>query len=139
MANDAVAVVEAVYDAFNRGDLDAVVESFSADAVQEAAVVGETNRGRDEIRRSFADYFELVEDHRTEVLEFMDESGLIVVRVKLHGRLRHTGISDEVIAPPQMVHVFSVRDGKIDWNYICSGLDEALAAARSRAAASSGS
>jgi steroid delta-isomerase-like uncharacterized protein len=134
----AIALIQQVYDAFNRGDLEAVVESFTEDAVQEAAVVGETNRGRDEIRRSFAEYFELVEDHRTEVVEYIEESGLVVVPVRLHGRMRHTGISDEVLPPVEMVHVFSVRDGRIEWNYICAGLDEALAAARERAAAASG-
>ena len=133
-----IELIQQVYDAFNRGDLDAVVESFTEDAVQDAAVVGETNRGRDEIRRSFAEYFELVEDHRTEVVEFIEESGLIVVPVRLHGRMRHTGISDDVLPPVEMVHVFSVRDGRIEWNYICAGLDEALAAARERAAAASG-
>jgi len=58
--------------------------------------------------------------------------------IRLHGRMRHTGISDDVLPPVEMVHVFSVRDGRIEWNYICAGLEEALAAARERAAAASG-
>jgi len=128
---ESVALIKSVYDAFNRGDLDAVVEAYAPDAVQEAAVLGETNTGRAQIRRSFQDYFDLVEAPFTEPVEFIEQSGLIVVPVRLHGRLRHTGITDDMI-PTEMVHVFSVRDGRIDWNYICAGLDEAMGAARKR-------
>ena len=129
--DERVAVIQAVYEAFNRGDLDAVVAAFAPDALQEAAVVGEINQGRDAIRRSFESYFEVVEAPHTEPMEFIEENGVLVVPVRLHGRLRHTGITDEML-PTEMVHVFSVRDGKIDWNYICAGLDEAMEAARAR-------
>jgi ketosteroid isomerase-like protein len=128
---DDVALLKKVYDAFNRGDLDAVAEGYAPAAVQEAAVLGETHTGRAQIRRSFEEYFDLVEAPRTEPVEFIEQSGLVVVPVRLHGRLRHTGITDEMI-PTEMVHVFSVRDGQIDWNYICAGLDEAMEAARTR-------
>ncbi len=131
MPDDRVAVIQAVYEAFNRGDLDAVVAAFAPDALQEAAVVGEINHGRDAIRRSFESYFEVVESPYTEPVEFIEENGVFVVPVRLHGRLRHTGITDDML-PTEMVHVFSVRDGKIDWNYICAGLDEAMEAARAR-------
>ena len=128
---DSVALIKSVYEAFNRGDLDAVVEAFAPDAVQETAVLGEMHTGRAQIRRSFEEYFEVVEAPRTEPVEFIEQSGVIVVPVRLHGRLRHTGITDDMI-PTEMVHVFSVRDGRIDWNYICAGLDEAMGAARKR-------
>jgi len=126
-----VDVVRRVYDAFNRGDVDEVAEWFAPDAEQEAAVVGEIHHGRDEIRRSFAAYFEIVDSPHTEPLEFIEESGHVVVPVRLHGRLRHTGITDEMI-PTEMVHVFAVRDGKIVWNYICATRDEAIEAASAR-------
>ena len=131
MPEEDVALIQTVYDAFNRGDLDAVVAAFAPDALQEAAVLGETNHGRDAIRRSFESYFEVVESPYTEPVEFIEENGVFVVPVRLHGRLRHTGITDDML-PTEMVHVFSVRDGKIDWNYICAGLDEAMEAARAR-------
>jgi uncharacterized protein len=126
---ESVALVKTVYEAFNRGDLDAVVALFAPDAVQEAAVLGQTHTGRAEIRRSFEEYFDVVEAPHTEPVEFIEQSGLIVVPVHLHGRLRHTGITDEML-PTEMVHVFSVRDGLIDWNYISAGIDEAMEAAR---------
>jgi ketosteroid isomerase-like protein len=42
-----------MYDAFNRGDLDTLIASFAPDAEQVVPIMGQTSRGRDEIRRSF--------------------------------------------------------------------------------------
>ncbi len=120
-----------MYDAFNRGDLDALMDHFWPDAEQVVEVVGETHRNRDEIRRSFEGYFELVEAHHTEPIEFIEVGDILVVHVRLQGRLRHTGITDEMI-PTEMIHVFELRDGKIAWNYITADREDALAAARAR-------
>jgi uncharacterized protein (TIGR02246 family) len=124
-------VVRRAYDAFNRGDLDGLMECYAPDAEQVVPVVGEVHQGREQIRRSFADYFELVEEHHTEAIEFIEVGEQVVVPVRLHGRLRHTGITDEMI-PTEMVHAFAVRDGQIVWNYICADRDEAIKAAESR-------
>ena len=132
MAQATVEVIRRAYDAFNRGDLDALIECYSTDAEQEVPVFAQTHRGRDEIRRSFAEYFEVVEEYRTDPLEFIEVGEQVVVPVRLHGRLRHTGITGEMI-PTEMVHAFAVRDGKIVWNYVCSDRDEAIKAAESRA------
>jgi ketosteroid isomerase-like protein len=128
---DNVEIIRAAYDAFNRGDLDGLIEYYSSDAEQIVPVFGETHHGRAEIRRSFADYLELVEEHRTEPIEFIDVGEQVVVPVRLYGRLRHTGITGEMI-PTEMVHAFAVRDGKIVWNYICTDKDEAIKAAEAR-------
>jgi hypothetical protein len=71
----------------------------------------------------------VVEAPRTEPIEFIEEGEIVVVPVQLHGRLRHTGITEEMI-PTEMVHAFAVRDGQIVWNYICADRDEAIRAAR---------
>jgi ketosteroid isomerase-like protein len=126
------AVVRRAYDAFNRGDLDGLMECYATDAQQVVPVIGEIHQGREQIKRSFADYFELVEAHHTEPIEFIAVGEHVVVPVRLHGRLRHTGITDEMI-PTEMVHAFEVRDDKIVWNYICADRDEAIQAAESRA------
>ena len=130
MSRESVEIVRKTYDAFNRGDLDELIDGFSPDAVQLVSVLGQTHRGRDEIRRSFEEYFELVEGYHTEPLEYIEEGEGVVVPVRLQGRMRHTGITDELI-PAGMVHAFAVRNGKIVWNYICSDRAEAIEAARS--------
>jgi ketosteroid isomerase-like protein len=128
MSQEDVALIRSLYDAFNAGDLDALIDSFSEDAEQVVAVLGQTHRGRAEIRRSFEEYFELVDARNTEPIEFIEVGDQIVVPVRLHGRLRHTQITDEMIAT-EMVHAFAVRDGQIVWNYICLDKDEAVEAA----------
>jgi ketosteroid isomerase-like protein len=131
MSQENVEVVRRAYDAFNRGDLDELIECYSRDAEQVVPAFGETHHGRAEIRRSFAEYFEVVQAHHTEPIEFIEVGEQIVVPVRLDGRLRHTGITGEMI-PTEMVHAFAVRDGKIVWNYICTDKDEAIKAAESR-------
>jgi ketosteroid isomerase-like protein len=131
MSQTNVEIIRRAYDAFNEGDLDALMDCYSADAEQEAPVLGEVHRGRDEIRRSFSSYFEVVEEHHTEPIEFIEVGEHVVVPVRLHGRLRHTGITDEMI-PTEMVHAFAVRDGQIVWNYICADRNEAIKAAEAR-------
>lgn len=130
MSQEDVKIIRRVYDAFNRGDLDELVECFSPGAEQVVAVLGQTHHGRAEIKRSFEEYFDVVEAHNTEPLEFIEAGRQVVVPVRLHGRLRHTGITEEMI-PTYMVHAFAVRDGKIVWNYICADRDEAVEAAES--------
>jgi ketosteroid isomerase-like protein len=131
MSQASVDIIRRAYDAFNEGDLDGLMEFYSPDAEQEAPIVGELHRGRDEIRRSFASYFEIVEAARTEPLEFIEVGEQVVVPVRLHGRMRHTAITDDMI-PTEMVHAFAVRDGQIVWNYICADRDEAIKAAEAR-------
>ncbi len=131
MAAENVELLRSMYDAFNRGDLDTLIESFAPDAEQVVAILGQTYRGREEIRQSFQEYFDVVDAHHTEPLEFIEEGDHVVVPVRLQGRMRHTGITDEMI-PTEMVHVFAVRDGQIVWNYICPDRDDALEAARAR-------
>ena len=129
MAGENVQLLRAMYDAFNRGDLDALMDSFWPDAKQVVQVLGETHQNRDEIRRSFEQYFEVVEAHHTEPIEFIEEGDVVVVPVRLQGRLRHTGITDEMI-PVEMIHVFELREGKIAWNWIGPDRDEAAKAVK---------
>jgi ketosteroid isomerase-like protein len=131
MSRENVELLRTVYRDFNDGDLDSMMDSFSADAEQIVAVLGQTHRGRTEIRRSFEEYFEVVDAHHTEPIEFIEEGDWVVVPVRLQGRLRHTGITGEMI-PTEMVHAFALRDGQIVWNYICADKDEAIQAARAR-------
>ena len=127
MSQENVEILRRLYDAFNRGDLDKLIESFSEEAQQVVTVLGQTHHGRAAIRRSFEEYFEVVDRAYTEPVEFIEEGEKIVVPVRLQGRLRHTGITDEMI-PTEMVHAFVIRDGQVVWNYICTSRDEAMKA-----------
>lgn len=131
MLQASIDVIRTAYDAYNRGDLDVLIDQFSEDAEMEVPTLGQTHRGRAAIRRSFEDFFEVVEAAHTEPLEFVEQGAAVVVPVRLGGRLRHTGITEDML-PTEMVHVFEVRDGLIRWNYICTEMSEAVRAASLR-------
>jgi ketosteroid isomerase-like protein len=117
------------YEAFNRGDLDVLMEPVSPDAEFVNVPFGETYHGRDEIRKMFEALWEVVQDFRIEPEEFIERGDQIVVPVRLSGRFRHTGISDVgTPIPANMAHVFTVRDGMIRGNRICRTKAEALEA-----------
>ena len=124
-------MIRAAYDAYNKGDLDTLIDCYAPDAEMEIQVLGQTHYGQAAIRRSFEDFFEVVESPQTEPREFIEEGDVWVVPVHIMGRLRHTGITDEMMRT-DMVHAFEVRDGKIAWNYICVEREDAMNAARSR-------
>jgi ketosteroid isomerase-like protein len=125
---ESIDLVRAAYDAYNKGDLDTLIGCYAPDAEMEIQVLGQTHYGQAAIRKSFEDFFEVVESPQTEPLEFIEEGEIVVVPVHIMGRLRHTGITDEMMRT-DMVHAFEVRDGKIVWNYICVERDDAITAA----------
>ncbi len=125
VSQESIDVIQSAYDAYNRGDLDTLIDHFSPDAEMNIAALGEVNLGHVAIRRSFEQFFEVVEAPHTDAREFIAAGRQVVVPVHLKGRLRHTGITDESMIT-EMVHAFAVRDGKIVWNYICTDLDEAI-------------
>jgi ketosteroid isomerase-like protein len=131
VSRESIDVIRAAYGAYNDGDLDRLIGCYSPDAEMEIQVLGQIHRGHAEIRKSFEDFFEVVESPHTEPLEFIEEGEHVVVPVHVGGRLRHTGITDEMM-PTEMVHAFAVRGGKIVWNYICIDRGDAVEAARSR-------
>ena len=100
---------------------------YAPDALVENPVLGQEHAGTMEIRKFFEDYFDVVEDPRIEATEVIERDDCVVFAVRLKGRLRHTGISDEAITT-EMAHAFRVRDSKVVWNYVCMTQTEALEA-----------
>ena len=129
MSQENVNAIRRHYEAFNRGDLDALMEPVALDAVFVNEAFGETYRGHDEIRKMFEGLWEVIEDYRVEPEEFIERGDQIVVPVRLSGRFRHTGISEDVPIPARMAHAFTVRYGKILGNRVCRDKAEALEAA----------
>jgi ketosteroid isomerase-like protein len=129
MSEENIDVIRRHYEGFNRGDLDALMETVAPDAEFVNEALGETYRGHGEIRRFFEGLWEVVEDYRVQPEEFIEGGDQIVVPVRLSGRFRHTGISEELPIPARMAHAFTVRNGKILANRVCRHKDEALEAA----------
>jgi uncharacterized protein len=110
MARDDVEVVRAVYEAFARHEWPA--ERFAADiswttwrALPDAA----THRGRDAVRRFFADWVAAWAEVRNEPTELIDVGDRVVALV--HGTFRLT--EDSLPFESDYAHVWTVRDGLV--------------------------
>jgi ketosteroid isomerase-like protein len=130
MSQENVEIARDHYDAFNRGDLDGLMETVAPDAEFANRIFGDTYRGREEIRTMFKGLWEVVENYTVEPDEFIATGERLVVVLRVGGRFRHTGIQ-EGISPGQlqMAHVLTFRHGQIVRNDICRDLAQAREAA----------
>ena len=134
MSQENVEIVRRWYEAVSRGDLDALMELLSSDAEFVNETIGGTYRGREQIRKMFEEFWEVVEDYRVEPEELIEHGDQIVVSLRLSGRFRHTGISEGVGIPAgipaeKTAHVLTIRNGKIVRNHVCRDKARALEAA----------
>lgn len=113
VAVDVTAIVRRSYEAFARGDLDAVVADMADDIVWEQAQGlphGGLYRGLDDVRRNVFEpldrdwwsAFSAVPD------EFLDAGGEVVVLGRYRGTAKRTGRRLDV----PFVHVWTLQDGK---------------------------
>jgi uncharacterized protein len=115
-----VSDVEAVrrsYEAFARGDMDAVVADMHDDIEWEQAQGlphGGSYRGLDQVRTAIFDPLdeEWWDEFAADPHEFLDAGGEVVVLGRYRGRAKGTGTKLDV----PFVHVWSFRDGKA-WRF----------------------
>jgi len=112
MSQENVELVRRRFEAFNRGDMAAMVELTDPAAVwwdrPDDPVGGSPHRGRDACFQHLA---EILEDAELEANpdEFIDAGPSVVVGVQLVGRGRTSGVSFE----EHEFHVFTLRNGKV--------------------------
>ncbi len=100
------------YDAYNRGDLDALVATLAEDVVfesgdpQASEQFGGPYRGRQGVRGFFEAVWEQFSDLNIEVVKLEVQDDLVVASIYLHGRLKDTGLGGAI----PTVHVFTVGD-----------------------------
>ena len=81
------------------------------------------------IRRFLDDYADIVEEPRALPLgPPQEDDGLIFTTVRLGGRLRHTGITEDMLQT-ELVHGFRLHEGRITWYAISSNRIDVLRAA----------
>ena len=102
--------MQAMYAAFNRRDIDAVLERMSEDVDWPKASEGGRVIGKDEIRaywtRQWAEY-----DPHVEALEVIDRpSGFTEVRV--HQLVK--SITGELLSDLELWHTYTIREGLIE-------------------------
>ena len=107
-------VIRRGYEAFGRGDINALLESFDEDiswvtpGPPELATSGNRS-GRQAVAQFFAAVNEVFEIQRFEPREFLAQDDRIVVLGSETARVRATGN----VVDLDWVHVFAMRNGKV--------------------------
>jgi ketosteroid isomerase-like protein len=123
---DLVGLARLGYEAMSRGDLDAVMRLFAADAVYDLSDAGlETFEGAEAIRRFVEDWRRSWEDYRyeLEILDLGHGVGLSVLRES--GRL----VGGKGRIEQRVAHLHIWANGKIEWLKHYTDIDEARTAA----------
>ena len=117
------------YDAFNRGDLESVLDDIDPDVeVEERPDAPDPLhvRGREGAMRGFQALHEEFENYRFEAREFIVEGEHLIVVLRQSGRGRLSGIPIE----GDIVHAWRVEDDRVAGLRAFSTLEEAIEAVR---------
>jgi uncharacterized protein len=113
MSQENVQLAQQGYEAFGRGDLEAVGQTFADDIEwwsSDEVPAGGAHKGRDDVIGSFAQIPNYWSDFAVEPSEFFDAGEtIVVVRGTQRGTAKETGANFE--AP--FAHVFEINGGKI--------------------------
>ena len=118
MASANADVVRALFDAFNRRDLDGILRCLDADVVYEMGAgeqqwafpeAAEPARGHAQIADFYERMWPVIEDARAEPVELIEDGDRVIATLAMSGRLAHT----ELVSRWRDRHVCTLRDGKI--------------------------
>ena len=128
MSSHNLEIVRRLYQAFNRGALDSMLEAANADVEFDASerlpdegVI----RGRDAYRRFFERTFDTWERFVVEVDELLDAGDAVVALVRISG----VGKSSQVTVEESTAHVVWLREGRPYRVKVFADRDDALRAA----------
>jgi ketosteroid isomerase-like protein len=113
MSQENVERVVAGYDAFNRGDLDALTQGMSPDfELRMPPIVPDpdTYRGPDGMRRLRETWEAGFDDFRIEIEEVVDAGDKVLVMAAVCGTGRDSGAK---VRSPSFPHIWTFRDGEI--------------------------
>jgi hypothetical protein len=128
MSQENVEIVRRAYEAFNRGDLEAVFADAASDFeyVASGAIpgVGGVYRGPEGFRRFVEGFWGEFDDAREEIHEFIDAGDHVLVSLTQRGRGKQSGVETRW----NTWHVWTVRDGEVVRGQGFTSRDEALEA-----------
>jgi ketosteroid isomerase-like protein len=113
MSQENIESVRSGYEAYARGDLDAVLERLDVDVDWRPAIAPilgvEAVQGREGVKRFFArDLFQGFDQFRAEPLSFEDLGDFVLVMVRYTGRGESSGIEMD----QEFATLYELRDGK---------------------------
>ena len=114
MSQENVEIVRELYEAFNRGELDAYLWMLDPDFVwqgpQEIPDLAGTYRGAEGVRRYLSELMEVFNDYRMVPEEFIDAGGeQVLVLAREGGRGKGSGIA---VQTNPTGHLWTIRDGR---------------------------
>jgi ketosteroid isomerase-like protein len=116
MSADAnIKTITAVYEAFGRGDVAAILDAvtddvdWAAEAASSAAPWYGVRHGRDAVAAFFSDFGSTMEVEEFTPVSFAANDSDVLTVVRFRSRSRATGKSEEM----NLHHWFTFRDGKI--------------------------
>jgi ketosteroid isomerase-like protein len=102
-------IVQRAFEAFSRGDIDAVLDLCDPDVVvRDPERTGTTFRGPDGLRQFFEEWLENWEEYRSEPVELTESGDEILVHAIQTGKGKLSGIEIE----QDLFVVLRLRDGK---------------------------
>jgi ketosteroid isomerase-like protein len=128
MSQENVEIVRRGYEAFNRSDIEGVIEIADPQVhwdMSERAFNPAVYEGHDGIRRFVEEMNEVWEDFRLEPLEFIDAGDKVVVSHLIRGRGRGSGVDVELPS----TSIYTLRNGKVIDNRMYREHSDALEAA----------
>jgi ketosteroid isomerase-like protein len=146
MSEQDVEALRALYDAFNRCDLQPLLDGFDPEIeVEETEDLGYAAlllrvlgprfvilsgryQGIDEVRRLFESVWEIAEWFRVQPLELVEAEGRVVVPLRMEAKAKDTGIVGEALA----VHLWRMREGRGVRLQVFPDVESAISAARAQ-------
>jgi ketosteroid isomerase-like protein len=127
MPRDGLEVVSAMYDSFNRGDTDTILElADPAVCVEDHAVIdGTTYEGREGVMQFLAFQAEAFAARRVDLEEVLETGDEIVVVIRLRGE----GPLSQVPLEGNFTHVWQIENGMVRRLRVYATKQEALEAA----------
>jgi ketosteroid isomerase-like protein len=113
MSRENVEIVRAAWEAWERGDAEAIFEFYDPAIVWDQTHYGAggpsgTYDGHDGVKRFFREWLAPFESYYAHPEEFIDAGEVVVVRLRQGGRGKQSGV--EVEMPPYW-QVYRLRDG----------------------------
>jgi uncharacterized protein len=128
-ATDNAELVRQGYEAFNRGDIEAVLALFDPavelGVLEQSPIAGEFH-GHEGFRALLAENSDMFADYRNlpeEIVEAAEDAIVVVVRSEARGRVSGAEVSGQV------VHLWRLRDGKVVRLQVFDSREAALRAA----------
>jgi uncharacterized protein len=130
MASENVEIVRRGHEAFNRGDLDAVIELYADDAEFRDRINAPDQptlvKGREAIRQVAEQWIAEFDELRQDADEYTEAGDAVICSVRWHGRGKASGISIDL----RQFDVYEIIEGQcVRATLGCRTMDEALEAA----------